>query len=82
MERNKMAEFELKADDVQAAKLDATTGDITIGDTTYTAGNWIVCHADGTLTAVDDATFTAAYQPAPPAPDVPVDAPAEETPVQ
>ncbi len=50
---------------VQAVKLDPSTGDVTINGTTFTAGNWLVVASDGTLSAMDDAAFTAAYELAP-----------------
>lgn len=67
---------------VMAVKLDPSTGDIVIGPVTATAGNWLVAAVDGTLTAVDDATFTASYEPvlAPVPAEVP--APVEDPPTE
>lgn len=57
-----MSTYQHKTDNVEAVRLDAATGSLTVGDVTAAAGQWLVKHADGTLTAVDDAEFTADYE--------------------
>lgn len=77
-----MGKYVLRADDVDAVKLDASTGDIAIGDdVTVTAGAWLLKHTDGSFTTADDATFAAKYEAAPPTEGaVPDDAPPDAAP--
>lgn len=57
-----MAKFQLIPDDVDAVRLDS---DFPVADgVTVTGGQWLVKHADGSFTAVDDSDFTAKYEPA------------------
>lgn len=61
-----MGKYVRKADPVDAAKIDAGTGDITVSDTvTVAAGDWLLHHEDGSFSTADDATFTAEYEAAP-----------------
>jgi hypothetical protein len=55
----------VESDDVEAARTDTNTGSITIGGEVAQAGDWIVQHADGHLTVLDDPTFNEKYVPAP-----------------
>lgn len=64
-----MAKYQRKADLVDAVKLDS---DFPVTDSvTVSSGEWLMKHADGTFTSVDDATFTAEYEPAPEAASAP-----------
>lgn len=74
-----MADYVRKAGNVQAVKLDPSTGDITLNGVTVHAGDWLVAAEDGTLSDMADADFTSQYEPAPePAPAETAANPTEE----
>jgi len=51
--------------DVNAVKLDPSTGDITLSGVTVHAGNYLVVDDAGTVSEADAASFEADYEPAP-----------------
>lgn len=51
--------------DVNAVRLDPSTGDITISGVTVHAGNYLVVADDGTISEVDGSTFDTEYEAAP-----------------
>jgi hypothetical protein len=59
-----MAKFQRKpvVDDVDAVRLDPSTGDLDVGGVTAQAGKWLVKHADGSLSVEADDVFTDLYE--------------------
>lgn len=66
-----MAKYQKRPDPVDAVKLDT---DFPVTDSlTVSNGEWLLKHADGSFTSVDDATFSVEWEAAPevePTPEV------------